>query len=75
MRHLRALLTNIADITVGIIRWLVGRFGELSTYVGLLIIGLCLFLFFPADLLKGVLIFGMVLAGVVFINYRGKNGS
>lgn len=73
MRHLRELLTTIADITVAIILWLMARFGEFTTYLGMLIIGLCLVLFFPADLIKGMLIFGMLFVGVVFINYKGKH--
>lgn len=75
MRHLRALLATIADFITMIILWFVARFGEFTTYLGLLIVGLCLALFFPADLIKGVLIFGMVLAGVLCINYREKRGG
>lgn len=73
MRHLRDLLITIGDFILMCVLWLKDRFGEFTTYLGMLIIGLCTALFFPADLLKGALIFSMLLVGVLCISYRDKH--
>ena len=72
MRHLLNVLKAIRDFFYLIFFWLVGKFGEITTYLGIAVLSMCLVVFFPNDLLKGLLLFGTMLTATLLISYKEK---
>ena len=76
MRHLRALLINIGDFLLRCLLWLKERFGEFTTYIGLLITGLCFLQgFMLEDPIKGwPLFFPFFISGLLIFHRQKRRG-